>query len=834
MIRKLITLLLITIIHSSVHLAFAQEYTPASTTTESTGDYSVRGKVVDADGEPEIYATYRIYLMNDTTKTVCIGTTDVDGNFATQLPNTGDYILYISAIGKDTIKRPFSVDTSNPIAELGILGSKISNTQLDEIVVVAQKPLISKDIDRIGYDVQADESSKTNTVIEMLRKVPMVAVDGENQITVNGSSNFKIFKNGRPSNSYTNNAKDILAGIPASMVKRIEVITEPGAKYDAEGIGAIINIVMIDIPAVKGVMGTATVGGDTNGRLSPSLWLASQINKVTFSVNGGFVNLNEKSMTIDFDENSHYVESGNTFHSKSNRKAHGYMGYFGGEASYELDPYNLFTAEFNGFIYGLKPSVTSLADMKDPNNSTLYSYTQSNIPGTCRNKYFSLEGGLNYQHNTHRQGEIIGAGYLVSTKHSNDDDGQQYSELYNFPLPYTETISNTTTDFIEHTFQFDYTRPIGNIHTIEVGSKYILRNNSSNGMRDYVDYKIDNTDFSHITNIGALYAQYGARVKAWSFRAGIRYEYSNLKAKFHDGSAEDFSSDFNDIVPSAGILWQASAASNFSLNYSSRINRPGIEYLNPEVTVTPTTLSYGNPDLSSVRNNSMKFTYLLMKQKVVFNATAGFDWADNGIVAINYVDKDGIIRNTFGNVGEVRKFSLSSFVQWSPGTKTRLMLNATVSYDRYRQSGMSLGRWKNTVYANITQKLPWKLSGELMIMHMNMGSSSVYSYTEVPLKYSIVANATLRRSFLKEDRLTVSLNFLSPIGGSGMKIDTHIVNGGYTGISSIYQHNVRMLKLSIAYRFGSLKSSVKKTAKTIENDDMIGGKSADTGSGIGM
>ncbi|WP_286439067.1 TonB-dependent receptor domain-containing protein [Bacteroides acidifaciens] len=833
MIRKLITLLLITVVQAPMLSAFAQEMAVPAT-TEVEDRYSVKCKVIDKDGEPEIYATYRIYSMNDTTKTVCIGTTAIDGGFIVQLPNVGDYILYVSVIGKDTIKRPFSIDTSHPVADLGILTSEISNTQLDEVVVVAQKPLISKEIDRIGYDVQADEGSKTNTVIEMLRKVPMVAVDGENQITVNGSSNFKIFKNGRPSNSYTNNAKDILAGMPASMVKRIEVITEPGAKYDAEGIGAIINIVMIEAPAVKGVMGTATLGGDTNGRLSPSLWLASQINKVTFSVNGGFVNLNEKSMTIDFEENSHYVESGNIFQSKSNRKSHGHMGYFGGEASYELDPRNLFTAEFDGFIYGLKPSVTSLADMKGLNGNTLYNYSQSNIPGTCQNKYFSLEGGLNYQHNTHRQGEIIGVGYLVSTKHSNDNDGQQYSELYNFPLPYTEAISNTTTDFIEHTFQFDYTRPIGNIHTIEVGSKYILRNNNSKGIRDYVDYQIDKTDFSHITNIGALYAQYGARVKAWSFRAGIRYEYSNLKAKFHDGSAEDFSSDFNDIVPSAGILWQASAASNFSLNYSSRINRPGIEYLNPEVTVTPTTLSYGNPDLSSVRNNSMKFTYMLMKQKVVFNATAGFDWADNGIVTINYVDKDGIIRNTFGNVGEVRKFSLSSFVQWSPGAKTRLMLNATVSYDRYRQSGMSLGRWKKTIYANLTQKLPWKLSGELMIMHMDMGASNVYSYTEVPLKYSIMANATLRRSFLKEDRLTVSLNFLSPIGGSGMKINTHTVNGGYTGISSIYQHNVRMLKLSIAYRFGSLKSSVKKTEKTIENDDLIGGKSADTGSGIGM
>lgn len=833
MIRKLIRLLLITVAQAPMLSAFAQEMAVPATTEVEDG-YFVKCKVIDKDGEPEIYATCRIYSMNDTTETVCIGITAIDGGFIVQLPNVGDYILYVSAIGKDTIKRPFSIDTSHPVADLGILTSEISNTQLDEVVVVAQKPLISKEIDRIGYDVQADEGSKTNTVIEMLRKVPMVAVDGENQITVNGSSNFKIFKNGRPSNSYTNNAKDILAGMPASMVKRIEVITEPGAKYDAEGIGAIINIVMIEAPAVKGVMGTATLGDDTNGRLSPSLWLASQINKVTFSVNGGFVNLNEKSMTIDFEENSHYVESGNIFQSKSNRKSHGHMGYFGGEASYELDSRNLFTAEFDGFIYGLKPSVTSLADMKGLNGNTLYNYSQSNIPGTCQNKYFSLEGGLNYQHNTHRQGEIIGVGYLVSTKHSNDNDGQQYSELYNFPLPYTEAISNTTTDFIEHTFQFDYTRPIGNIHTIEVGSKYILRNNNSKGIRDYVDYQIDKTDFSHITNIGALYAQYGARVKAWSFRAGIRYEYSNLKAKFHDGSAEDFSSDFNDIVPSAGILWQASAASNFSLNYSSRINRPGIEYLNPEVTVTPTTLSYGNPDLSSVRNNSMKFTYMLMKQKVVFNATAGFDWADNGIVAINYVDKDGIIRNTFGNVGEVRKFSLSSFVQWSPGAKTRLMLNATVSYDRYRQSGMSLGRWKKTIYANLTQKLPWKLSGELMIMHMDMGASNVYSYTEVPLKYSIMANATLRRSFLKEDRLTVSLNFLSPIGGSGMKINTHTVNGGYTGISSIYQHNVRMLKLSIAYRFGSLKSSVKKTEKTIENDDLIGGKSADTGSGIGM
>ena len=211
MIRKLITLLLITVAQAPMLSAFAQEMAVPATTEVEDG-YFVKCKVIDKDGEPEIYATCRIYSMNDTTETVCIGTTAIDGGFIVQLPNVGDYILYVSAIGKDTIKRPFSIDTSHPVADLGILTSEISNTQLDEVVVVAQKPLISKEIDRIGYDVQADEGSKTNTVIEMLRKVPMVAVDGENKITVNGSSNFKIFKNGRPSNSYTNNAKDILRG----------------------------------------------------------------------------------------------------------------------------------------------------------------------------------------------------------------------------------------------------------------------------------------------------------------------------------------------------------------------------------------------------------------------------------------------------------------------------------------------------------------------------------------------------------------------------------------------------------------------------------------------
>lgn len=129
------------------------------------------------------------------------------------------------------------------------------NKELEGVVIKAQKQLIKQEIDRIGYDVQADEESKTQTVMDMLRKVPMVTVDGQDNILVKGNSNFKIYKNGHLDPSLTKNAKEVLKSMPASMVKRIEVITDPGAREDAEGVDAILNIVMVDGSKMQGMTG---------------------------------------------------------------------------------------------------------------------------------------------------------------------------------------------------------------------------------------------------------------------------------------------------------------------------------------------------------------------------------------------------------------------------------------------------------------------------------------------------------------------------------------------------------------------------------------------------
>ncbi len=153
------------------------------------------------------------------------------------------------------------------------------NKSLEGVTVTAQRQLIRQDIDRIGYDVQADEDSKTENVLDMLRKVPMVTIDGEDNILVKGNSNYKIYKNGHHDPSLSKNAREILKAMPASAVKRIEVITDPGAREDAEGVNAILNIVMMDTKKMAGVTGSLT--GSYNSLQYPSLgaYLATQLGK---------------------------------------------------------------------------------------------------------------------------------------------------------------------------------------------------------------------------------------------------------------------------------------------------------------------------------------------------------------------------------------------------------------------------------------------------------------------------------------------------------------------------------------------------------------------------
>lgn len=786
-------------------------------------DYQVKGTVVDSLGEGEMYATIRIFNDIDSIKPILVGVTDEKGFFSQSLKTAGNYQLKIHSTGKSELSKDFVINASKPVVDMGTLTIKDNAEVLSEVTVMAQRPLITKEIDRIGYDVQADADSKTATIIEMLRKVPMVSVDAQNNITVKGSSNFKVYKNGRPNTSFSNNPKEVLSAIPASMIKRIEVITEPGAKYDAEGVGAILNIVTNDDTTIKGIMGNVSAQITTLGTPQGSVWLTSQIDKVAISAYAGTYNMNKLSSEDETYTHYDYKDSGSSMDYISKGTYNGWGTWFGADASWEPDTLNLFNISFNGYWHDLDVPGTTSTQMTAADGTPIYSY---NAKYHYPQSYLDFTGNVSYQRSTHRKGETFNISYLVSTTDQNQDQTQEFYDMVNMPVAYTGTHSLFNLNFIEHTIQADYTRPFAKYHTIDVGAKYILRDNHSTTTNQYLGVDTTFSDFSHLTQVLAGYGEYRFKWKSLSAKAGIRYEYSHLNAKFNDGSQPNFSKNLNDWVPSAALSWQVNDANSLTFNYASRINRPGISYLNPAVEEHVNSTNQGNPNLSSARHNSMKLTYMLIRPKFNLNLSANYEFSNNGIVS--YVTAtDNHIYSTYANVGRNNSLFFDANIQWSITPTTQLNLYGSTYRMEYeiKEQGLRQARWQWGASARLTQQLPWKLRLEIAGGRNSGNVNNVYSYTENITNDGWNYYLSLQRSFLKENRLTVSIFALNPIGSSSQLSRQYFVNGDYTGYSNTKMMNTgKLAMLRVAYRFGSVNAQVKKTSKSISNDDIIGRK----------
>lgn len=787
-------------------------------TINSFAQYSVKGCVTDSTGITEPYATVRIYNQGRTDKPVKMGVTDLNGKFSQELKSSGKYTLLISSVGKTPITEDFELTQANKTKDFGTLIIKHDANTLAGVEVVAQKPLVTTEIDRISYDIQADEESKTSNIFDMLRKVPMVSIDGEDNIKVNGSSSFKIYKNGRPNTGWSNNPKEVLKSIPASMIKRIEVITEPGAKYDAEGVAGILNIITDDKSVIDGVVGSISANSNTNEMYGANAFITTQIGKFTTSVNYNFSTLGKANTSPYYNSEYTYTESGNKLISSgTNEIKKGGFHYGNIEASYEIDTLNLITFSFGGYLFDTDLLGIGKVAMYDKNQTVLYSY--KSIDRTPKSQYFDFNGKLDYQHLTHNKGEALTLSYLISTTNRESISESLYSDLYQFPLNYDGYSTNSKLNFYEHTFQFDWTRPFAEKHKLEMGLKYILRQNYSETMYEYNNGVNNFTDFDHITNIGAVYGEYSFNSKRWGARAGLRYEYAHLKGEYKNSNEPAFSSNIGDLVPTLSASYKINESNTLKLNFATRINRPGIGYLNPAVSESPTSKYYGDPNLKSTRYNNLRFSYSLMKPKIVINTSLGYTWADNALMSLEWVE-DGIRYSTYANKGKLKGFTWNLYTQWTATKTTQMVLNGSLSWSKYQNNqNLENDGWGQNLYANVKQNLPWKLVLNANLYYWSNGISDVYDKGGDLFGYGF----NLSRSFLKEDRLTVKLGAESPFSGKYRSGTFRTIQGGRTGFSS-FKNLQRAFGINISYRFGSLKASVKKTNKTISNDDLQGRK----------
>ena len=834
------SLLLIMLVVSS--LVAAQNAAPT---------FQIKGVLLDSltqEGEP--YATIKIVKKEAPANALKMLVTDMKGKFQEKVPGTGNFVMTISSIGRNTIVKDFTVKAGEKLVDFGTLYITDASNELGQVEVVAQKPLVKADIDKIEYNVQDDPDSKSNSVLEMLRKVPLVTVDGEDNIKVNGSSSFKVYVNGKPNNMMSNNPTEVLKSMPANSIKHIEVITNPGPKYDAEGVGGILNIVTVG----SGLEGyTATFSGNVSnmgaggglfgtvksGKLTVSARYNYNYNDRPRSYSGGnrrtVGDVTEGSSDLDYDGSS---------------KGNGNFQSVSMEASYEIDTLRLVSMSFG--LWGGGNNSTSinntLATAPGTSNE-LYRYVSD---GRSKSSWYSIDGGVDYQRMFHVKDRMFTLSYKINTSPQTSDSYSTYNDMHaatdweDFLKRLYDLNNDGSQNTTEHTFQADYTTPIGKIHTLEAGAKYILRDNSSEDDRyerqigttgDYVLDEEHSSHYKHQNDILAAYMGYGLRVKKISGRLGVRYEHTKQEVKYLLGRGDDFNKNFDDVVPSASIGYKLTDMSNLRFGYNMRIYRPGIWYLNPYLNDSnPTNISQGNSHLDSEKSHSFNLSYSNFTQKFNINLSARYSFTNNSIEQVTEQVKDTeieglqnptgkeVLYSTYQNIGKSRNASLSGYVNWNATSNTRIYANLYGNYTYMEgANGLKNDGWNLFAYGGAQQSLPhdWRISlniyGQTPWIMLQGKGSSFFDY-----------GLSVNKSFLNK-RLTLSA-FASNFFKKYTSPTSSIEGVGFTQ-DSWNRYTRQRFGVSVSYRIGELKASVKKAARTISNDDVKGGGGEGGGGG---
>ena len=802
--------------------------------------FQIKGVLLDSltqEGEP--YATIKIVKKEAPAHALKMLVTDMKGKFQEKVPGTGDFVMTISSIGRNTIVKDFTVKAGEKVVDFGTLYITDASNELGQVEVVAQKPLVKADIDKIEYNVQDDPDSKSNSVLEMLRKVPLVTVDGEDNIKVNGSSSFKVYVNGKPNNMMSNNPTEVLKSMPANSIKHIEVITNPGPKYDAEGVGGILNIVTVG----SGLEGyTATFSGNVSnmgaggglfgtvksGKLTVSARYNYNYNDRPRSYSGGnrrtVGDVTEGSSDLDYDGSS---------------KGYGNFQSGSMEASYEIDTLRLVSMSFGLWGGG--------------NNSKSINNTFATAPGTgdelyryasdsrSKSSWYSIDGGVDYQRMFPVKDRMFTLSYKINTSPQSSDSYSTYNDMHaatdweDFLRRLYDLNNDGSQNTTEHTFQADYTTPIGKIHTLEAGAKYILRDNSSEDDRyerqigttgDYVLDEEHSSHYKHQNDILAAYMGYGLRVKKISGRLGVRYEHTKQEVKYLLGRGDDFNKNFDDVVPSASIGYKLTDMSNLRFGYNMRIYRPGIWYLNPYLNDSnPTNISQGNSHLDSEKSHSFNLSYSNFTQKFNINLSARYSFTNNSIEQVTEQVKDTeiaglqnptgkeVLYSTYQNIGKSRNASLSGYVNWNATSNTRIYANLYGNYTYMEgANGLKNDGWNLFAYGGAQQSLPhdWRISlniyGQTPWIMLQGKGSSFFDY-----------GLSVNKSFLNK-RLTLSA-FASNFFKKYMSPTSSLEGIGFTQ-DSWNRYTRQRFGVSVSYRIGEFKASVKKAARTISNDDV--------------
>jgi outer membrane receptor protein involved in Fe transport len=581
----------------------------------------IAGKVIDSLSNGAIeYATISLFA-GDNKKPVNGTTTNAQGIFQLEGLKTGTYSIVIESIGYASRKMNQVVFNRNSSLDIGTIRLHKSRQELESVTVTAPKGLIENKIDKIVFNAEKDLTSQGGVATDLLKKIPQISVDVDGNVELAGSTSIKFLINGKPSTAFGNNITDVLQSIPASQIKSIEVITNPGAKYDAEGLGGIINIILKSSKA-NGINGSVSLTAGTRIENGSVNFNARHGN---FGVNA-FVNGNYRlRSTMPSNSTRISTDTGSKTNvvleqdGQSSFIRHGYQAGMGFDWTYKKK--NNFTGSltYSNFGFSSNGMIDQTQTEKEAGSAgNILSEITTTNPSTNSFAFHSIDFSIGYKRNFNKEDQVLE--FQANTSLGNNTiQGSSYQLMQPQDSLFFGTTSYNPGTEKETQIQLDYTQPFGKDIHFGVGGKLTVRDITSNSVvnsfqPDANDYVYDSALSNWLTYDMKVYAGYAELSmpvgKLFEMKVGGRYERTEINSYFSNATSQVPVPGYNTFVPSIFFSKRINDNQTIKLSYSKRINRPDYRELNPFINTTdPKNVTAGNPYLQPEIQHRVEFSY---------------------------------------------------------------------------------------------------------------------------------------------------------------------------------------------------------------------------------
>jgi outer membrane receptor protein involved in Fe transport len=793
---------------------------------------SITGKIIDSNTkEPLEYAT--VILNNQETKQLSGGITDENGNFNIKI-NTGTYDISFEFISFKTIK--ISNKIINSSINFGTIKLSEDADELDEIVIIAEKSTVEIRLDKRIYNVGKDMTVRGGSASDVLDNVPSVDVDVEGNVSLRGNENVRILIDGKPSALVGLSGTDALRQLPADAIERVEVVTSPSARYDAEGTAGILNIILRKGVAT-GLNGSlnATIGDPTQYRI------ASNINFRTKKVNL-FTNLGYRNSSGP----GNFLTNLSTFENESIN-------------SLRIEDRN-FERNRNGYNINVgleyflskESSITGTYFFRDSDNKNL----SNNII-----RVFDINDILEFSDTRIQDEDEIDTTSQFALNYTNNINSSGHKLTIDFQYSESEEIekafindslaeeNNITTEDSKNTLiQSDYVLPIGENTQFEIGYRGEFQDLTS----DFLVTRTPTLDFDPSNNlvfkqnVNAIYSQFGSKLNKFSYLLGLRTEKTDVKVRLTNTN-EKFDYKYTELFPTINVGFERTEDQSFTIGYSRRLRRPRFWYLNPFESRSSQNVIYkGNPALIPTFTNSFDLGFLQKIGKLTLNSSIYFQHSINAIQRVSRDEIrfiDGVnqvitIREPI-NLASEDRFGFELTTNYNPSKKVRLSGSFNVfqqeskglyAYNKFIMDEISgdiiatpeiqdLGNTNNSWFTrfNATFSLPWEIQMQNRLSYrgprktVQSESDGIFS-----------ANIALSKDVFKEKGSLV-LN-VSDVFNSRKRKSTNYNPNKENPTSISYQESqwrVRQVSLNFTYRFNQKK---KQQRDRRSGDDFEGGE----------